>query len=77
MKHSKHAFETHEKTPENISHVGKHKQHPNKTPANIRLENEIKHSEHTLETYVYNHSNMCNILIYFCNIKMKHSQTYR
>ena len=49
-------------------------QHPDETLANIRLENEMKHLEHTLETYVYSHSNMCNIPIYFCNIKMKHLQ---
>ena len=34
----------------------------------------MKHLEHTLETYVYSHCNMCNIPIYFCNIKMKHLQ---
>ena len=34
----------------------------------------MKHLEHTLETYVYSHCNMNNILIYFCNIKMKHLQ---
>jgi hypothetical protein len=32
----------------------------------------MKHWEHTLATYVYNHCNICNILIYFCNIHMKH-----
>ena len=30
--------------------------------------------EHTIETYVYSHCNMCNILIYFCNIDIKHLQ---
>jgi hypothetical protein len=34
----------------------------------------MKHSENTLEIYVYSHCNMCNILIYFCNIKMKYLQ---
>ena len=34
----------------------------------------MKHLEHTLETYVYSHCNMCNIPIYFCSIKMKHLQ---
>ena len=48
--------------------------HPDETLANIRLENEMKHLEHTLETYVYSHCNMCNVPIYFCNIKMKHLQ---
>jgi hypothetical protein len=28
--------------------------------------------EHTPKTYVYSNCNMCNITIYFCNIKMKH-----
>jgi hypothetical protein len=32
----------------------------------------MKQSEHTLETYVYNHCNMCNISIYFCNTDIKH-----
>ena len=27
-----------------------------------------------LATYVYNHCNICNIPIYFCNIRMKHLQ---
>jgi hypothetical protein len=49
-------------------------QHLNETLANIRLENEMKHLEYTLETYVYSHCNMCNILMYFYNIKMKHLQ---
>jgi hypothetical protein len=44
-------------------------QHPDKT-FNIRLE-QMKYLEHTLETYMYGHYNMCNILIYFCNIRMK------
>jgi hypothetical protein len=37
---------------------------------NIHLE--MKHLEHTLETYVYSHYNMCNIPIYFCNIDIQH-----
>jgi hypothetical protein len=49
-------------------------QHPDETLANIRLKKQMKHSEHTLETYVYSHCNMCNISIYFCNIKMKQLQ---
>jgi hypothetical protein len=53
---------------ENISNIQA------KALANICLENEMKHLEHTLETYVYSHHNMCNIPIYFYNIKMKHSQ---
>jgi hypothetical protein len=47
-------------------------QHPDETLANIRLENEMKHLKHTLETYMYSHCNMCNISIYLCNIKMKY-----
>ena len=38
-----------------------------KNTCNIRLE-QMKHLEHTLETYVYSHYNMCNIPIYFRNI---------
>ena len=34
----------------------------------------MKHLEHTLETYVYSHYKMCNILIYFCNIDIQHLQ---
>jgi hypothetical protein len=49
-------------------------QHPNETLANKRLENEMKHLEHILETYVNSHCNMCNISIYFCNSKTKHLQ---
>jgi hypothetical protein len=32
----------------------------------------MKQSEHTLETYVYSHCNMCNILIYIYNTDIKH-----
>jgi hypothetical protein len=35
---------------------------------------QMKHLEHTIETYVYSHCNMCNILIYFCNIDIKQLQ---
>ena len=35
---------------------------------------EVKHWEQKLTTYVYTHYNMCNILIYFCNIHIKHLQ---
>ena len=34
----------------------------------------MKHWEQTLATYIYNHCNICNILIYFCDICMKHLQ---
>ena len=51
-------------------------QHPDEILTNVRLENETKHLEHTLETYVYRHYNTCNISIYFCNIKMKHLKHY-
>jgi hypothetical protein len=34
----------------------------------------MKYLEHTLETYVYSHCNMCNIPIYLCNIDIKHLQ---
>jgi hypothetical protein len=49
-------------------------QHPDETLANICLENEMKHLEHILKTYVYSHYNMCNISLYFFNIKMKYLQ---
>ena len=34
----------------------------------------MKHWEQTFATYVYNHCNICNIPIYFCNIHLKHLQ---
>jgi hypothetical protein len=34
----------------------------------------MKYLEHTLELYVYNHYNMCNIPIYFCNIDIQYLQ---
>jgi hypothetical protein len=34
----------------------------------------MKQSEHTLETYVYNCCNICNISIYFYNTDIKHLQ---
>jgi hypothetical protein len=34
----------------------------------------MKHLEQMLATYVYNHCNMYNITIYFCNIHIKHLQ---
>ena len=49
-------------------------QHPDKHTCNLRLKQQMKHFEQTLTTYVYSHCNMCNILIYFCNILMKHLQ---
>jgi hypothetical protein len=51
-----------------------HMQHPDKTLANICLENKMKHLKHKLETYVYSSYNMHNIPIYLCNIKIKHLQ---
>jgi hypothetical protein len=35
---------------------------------------QIKHWEEKFATYVYNYCNICNISIYFCNIRMKHLQ---
>ena len=52
----------------------KHIQRPDKHTYNIRLKKQMKHLEQTLATYVYNHCNICNVLIYFCNIYMKHLQ---
>ena len=34
----------------------------------------MKHWKYKLATYVYNHCNICNIPIYFCNIRIKHLQ---
>jgi len=42
-------------------------QHPDENTCNIRLI-QIKHLEHTFETHVCSHCNMCNTRIYFCNI---------
>ena len=49
-------------------------QHPNKHTCNIRLEKLMKHWKEKLATYVYNHCNICNIQIYFCNIHLKQLQ---
>ena len=49
-------------------------QQPDKHTCNIRRKKQMKHSEQELATNVYNHCNMCNILICFCNIRMKHLQ---
>jgi hypothetical protein len=56
------------------SYVWKHMQYPNKHTCNIRRKKQMKHWKHELATYVYNHYNMCNIPIYFYNIRMKHLQ---
>jgi hypothetical protein len=37
-------------------------------------EKQMKHYEQKLATYVQNHCNICNVLIYFYNIHMKHLQ---
>ena len=34
----------------------------------------MKYWEQTLATYMHNHGDICNILIYFCNIHLKHLQ---
>ena len=52
----------------------KHMQHSDKHTCNIRLKKQVKHWEQTFATYVYNHCNICNIQIYFCNIHTKHLQ---
>ena len=44
-----------------------------KRTCNIRLKKQMKH-EQKLATYVYNHCNICNISIYFCNIHMRYLQ---
>ena len=64
MKHLQHSM----KIPETLA-----LQHSKWNTCNIRLK-QINHLEHTLETYVYSHYNMCNIPIYFCNIDIQHLQ---
>jgi hypothetical protein len=36
----------------------------------MRLKKQMKHCEQTLAIYVHNHCNICNIPIYFCNIRI-------
>ena len=61
----------------------KHMQHPDETSEIFRTRTynmflkKLKHLEHTLATYVYSHCSMCNILIYFCNIQMKHLKHFK
>ena len=50
-----------------VQHLDLLLQHPDEPLEHIRLI-QMKHLEHTLEIYLYNHCNMCNISIYFCNI---------
>jgi hypothetical protein len=49
-------------------------QHLNKHACNVHVKKQMKYLEQMLATYVYNHCNMCNIPIYFCNIHIKHLQ---
>ena len=56
-----------------MQHLDLLSQHPDENTSNIRLI-QMKHLEHTLETYEYSHYNMCNIPIYFCNIDIQHLQ---
>jgi hypothetical protein len=49
-------------------------QHLDKRTSNIRLKKQIKHWEQKLAAYMYNHCDICNILIYFCNMHMKYLQ---
>jgi hypothetical protein len=44
------------------------------TFATYVLKKQMKHWEQKLATYVYNHCNICNIPIYFYNIRIKHLQ---
>ena len=46
-------------------------QHPDENACNICLI-QMKHLEHTLETYVHSHCNIDNIPICFCNTDTKH-----
>ena len=54
--------------------VVKHMQHPNKTHLQHTSEKTYETLEHKLATYVYNHCDICNIPIYFCNIHIKYLQ---
>ena len=47
-------------------------QHPKKHIYNIHLKKQMKYLEQMLATYMTQHCNMCNILIFFCNIHIKH-----
>jgi hypothetical protein len=38
------------------------------------MKKQMKYLEQMFATYMYSHCNMCNILIYFCNIHMNHLQ---
>ena len=49
-------------------------QHLDKHTYNVSLKKQMKHQEQKLTTYVYNHCNICNISIYFCNIRVKQSK---
>jgi hypothetical protein len=47
---------------------------PDKHPCNVHLKKQMKHWQQMFATYIYNHCDICNITIYFCNIYMKHLQ---
>ena len=70
MKHLKHLKDT-LATCMYMQHPDLLLQHLDENTCNIRLK-QMKHLEHTLETYEYSHYNMCNIPIYFCNIDIQH-----
>jgi hypothetical protein len=45
-----------------------------KNTCNIHVKKQMKHCEQKLATYVYNHCNICDISLYFCNTHKKHLQ---
>jgi hypothetical protein len=45
-----------------------------KNTCNIYVKKQMKHCEQKPATYVYNHCNICNISLYFCNTHKKHLQ---
>jgi hypothetical protein len=49
----------------------KHLRHASETLATYVYNKQMKYWGYTLATYMYNHYNIYNITIYFCNIPMK------
>ena len=49
-------------------------QHASELKKSMHVKEQMKYWRQTLTTYVYNHCNICNIPIYFCNIGIKQLQ---
>jgi hypothetical protein len=74
LKHFESYCKTFATSRQNICNICvKHIKHPDNT-CNVRLKKQMKHLEEMFATYVYSHCNIFNILIYFCNIQIKHLQ---